>query len=90
MKITYGFLFSIRGFVSIGFVESLILGILITKCPVILDRSAAESVVFTSSGKTNCRIYKPSRIIQKFCLENSYLSFNSNSNISRLNINIKK
>jgi hypothetical protein len=33
------------------------LGILITKCPVIFDRSAVESVVFTSSGRTNCKIY---------------------------------
>lgn len=33
-------------------------GILITKCPVIFDRSATESVVLTSSGKTNCKIYE--------------------------------
>jgi len=66
------------------------LGILITKCPVVLDRSATESVVFTSSGKTNCKIYKSKRILEEFSFEKSYFSFNSNSNMRRLNININK
>ena len=30
-------------------------GILITRCPVVFDRSASDSDVFTSSGKTNWR-----------------------------------
>ncbi len=37
------------------------LGILTTKCPVVLDRSATESVVFTSSGNANCKTYESNK-----------------------------
>ena len=43
-------------------------GIFITKCPVTFERSAAESVVLTSSGKANCRTYRR-RVLKKDSLE---------------------
>lgn len=45
-------------------------GILTTKCPVVFDRSATESVVLTSSGKTNCKIYKSKDINENFLFKN--------------------
>lgn len=33
-------------------------GILITRCPVVFDRSAVERLVFTSSGKANCKTFE--------------------------------
>ena len=68
------------------------LGILITKWPVTFERSAAESVVFTSSGKANCKVYRgKTKIFDEWLTlrnKNAYFSFDNHSNISRLNIHI--